>query len=61
MNAPVKIPRSEVSDPPCTTTTNAPAHQLDWFCIAFLTVAVLLTLSWNAALAWLVGRAFGLW
>jgi len=26
-----------------------------------LTVAVLITMLWNAALGWVAGRAFGLW
>jgi len=61
MNAPVQIPRPEISNPVHPTTTTAPEHQLQWPGIVLLIVAVLVTLLWNAALVWLAGRAFGLW
>ena len=61
MNAPVHIPRPEVSDTARSTTATAPAPQLGWPSIVLLIVAVLATLLWNASLAWLAGRAFGLW
>jgi len=61
MNAPVNIPRSELSDTARSTTTTAPEHRLEWPGIVLLIVAVLVTLLWNAALVWLAGRAFGLW
>jgi len=61
MNAPVQIPRPELSDPVRSTTTTAPQHQLQWPGIVLLIVAVLVTLLWNAALVWLAGKAFGLW
>jgi hypothetical protein len=62
MNAPVQVPRPEVSDPLGTApTTGAPDPRLGWPSIILLIVAALVTMLWNAALAWLVGRAFGVW
>ena len=61
MNAPVHIPRPELSDTAHSTTTTAPEPQLGWHSIVLLTVAVLITMLWNAALGWVAGMAFGLW
>jgi len=61
MNAPVHIPRPEISDTAHPTTRTAPARQLGWPNIALLMAAVLVTVLWNTALAWLAGKAFGLW
>ena len=62
MNAPVPMPRpEEVSDAQGNTTATVPEHHLKWPCIILLVTAVLVTVLWNVALGWLVGRVFGLW